>query len=52
MRVILIGNYLPDRQESMLRFAQMLEDGFQQAGLSVETWLPSVVLGRFATNTY
>jgi len=52
MRVILIGNYLPDRQESMLRFAQMLEGGFQQAGLSVETWLPNVVLGRFTTNTY
>jgi glycosyltransferase involved in cell wall biosynthesis len=52
MRVILIGNYLPDRQESMLRFAQMLESSFQQAGLTVETWLPNVVLGRLTTNTY
>lgn len=52
MRIILIGNYLPDRQESMLRFAQMLEDGFRQAGFAVETWLPTVVLGHFTTNTY
>jgi glycosyltransferase involved in cell wall biosynthesis len=52
MRIILISNYLPDRQESMLRFAQMLEGGFQQAGFETETWLPTVVLGRLTTNTY
>jgi len=52
MRIILIGNYLPDRQESMLRFAQMLESGFRQAGFEAETWLPKVVLGRLTTNTY
>ena len=51
MRVILIGNYLPDRQESMLRFAQMLESSFQQAGFTVETWLPNVVMGRMTNNT-
>lgn len=51
MRVILIGNYLPDRQESMLRFAQMLESSFHQAGFTVETWLPKVVLGRLTNNT-
>lgn len=52
MRIILIGNYAPDRQESMLRFAQMLQGGFEQAGFESEIWLPTVLLGRMATNTY
>lgn len=38
--VALIGNYLPDRQESMLRFGQLLADGMQSRGWSVQTWRP------------
>ncbi len=46
MRIILIGNYPPDRQESMERFAQMLSAGFQQVGLDTVIWRPGVLLGR------
>lgn len=52
MRVILFSNYMPDRQESMLRFAHMLGNGLQQTGLTVEIWSPPVVFGRFITNAY
>lgn len=31
--IILVGNFAPDRQESMQRFAQMLSDGFTRKGL-------------------
>ncbi|TDN39584.1 glycosyltransferase family 1 protein [Hymenobacter sp. UV11] len=43
MRIILIGNYLPDQQESMQRFAQMLDTGFRNAGFRTEIWRPNVV---------
>lgn len=33
MKVMLIANYLPDRQESMLRFARMLVDGLAAHGI-------------------
>jgi glycosyltransferase involved in cell wall biosynthesis len=48
MHVILIGNYPLDGQESMERFAQMLEAGFQKAGVSTELWRPIPV---FATGS-
>lgn len=38
--LVLIGNYLPDRQESMQRFGQLLSDGMQSRGWRVETWQP------------
>ena len=53
MKLILIGNYKPDGQESMQRFATMLADGFQQEGLTVECWRPKAILGRpFRTTTH
>lgn len=45
MRVILIGNYLPDRQESMERFALMLESGFKQEDVQAEIWRPTILFG-------
>lgn len=51
MRIVLIGNYLPDGQESMERFAQLLSSGFQQAGLEVELWRPIVFFGALAKST-
>ncbi len=51
MPIILIGNYLPDRQESMQRFASMLDEGFRQAGLQTEIWLPIVFFGALAKQT-
>ena len=35
MKVLLIGNYLPDEQRTMQRFAKMLEDGLRARGHEV-----------------
>ncbi len=40
LRVLLLGNYLPDRQESMQRFCSMLADGLHGRGVSVRTITP------------
>lgn len=47
MRIVLIGNYPKDRQESMERFARMLESGLEQAGHTTEIWRPTVFFGSF-----
>lgn len=47
MRVVLIGNYPKDRQESMERFARMLESGLNSAGHTTEIWRPTVFFGSF-----
>ena len=47
MRIILIGNYPPDRQESMLRFAQMVYSGFREAGHDCDLWQPTIRFGSF-----
>ena len=46
MKIILIGNYPKDRQESMERFAQMLYTGFREAGIESEIWRPQVILAN------
>ena len=46
MKVLLIGNYAPDRQESMLRYAQMLREGLLEAGHPVTLAVPRPVLNR------
>ena len=46
-KIILIGNFLPDRQESMLRFEQALAGGFSARGLPVETWRPEPFFVRW-----
>ena len=51
MRIVLIGNYLPDGQESMQRFATMLENGFRSAGTESEIWWPNVFFGCIAKDT-
>lgn len=45
MRILLIGNYLPDTQESMQRFNAALENGLQSRGHEVITTRPKVILG-------
>ena len=37
---VLVLNYAPDRQESMLKFGRMLEDALRQTGCRVSTWEP------------
>jgi len=43
-RFILIGNYPPDGQESMLRFTELLARGLRSRGITVEIWNPRPVL--------
>ncbi len=43
--ILLVGNYAPDDQESMLRFARMLLDGLRARGLTVEMISPGALLG-------
>ena len=50
-QIILIGNYLPDKQESMIRFARMLDSGFRKAGVNSEIWWPTAFFGTSAKST-
>lgn len=51
MRIILLGNYPPDGQESMERFALMMQHGLQQASVQTEVWRPISVFGAGAAST-
>lgn len=46
MKVLLVGNYVNDEQESMQRFANLLRVGLTQAGHEVNLLKPTPVLGR------
>jgi glycosyltransferase involved in cell wall biosynthesis len=46
MRVLLVGNYANDRQESMQRFANLLHTGLSEAGHEVRLLRPTPVMGR------
>ena len=46
MFVLLIGNYPHDRQESMQRFAAMMEKGLREAGIAVELFIPASCFGN------
>jgi glycosyltransferase involved in cell wall biosynthesis len=48
MRILLVGNYKPDHQHSMLRFCELLQCGLQNAGHDVKLIRPNVTVGRFA----
>jgi glycosyltransferase involved in cell wall biosynthesis len=50
MRILLIANYVPDSQQSMQRYAALLQDGFMREGHEVRVLRPSVIAGRLATN--
>ena len=45
--VLLIGNYAPERQQSMLRFATMMLDGLTEAGVEAELIQPHSFFGNF-----
>jgi glycosyltransferase involved in cell wall biosynthesis len=47
LKILLISNYLPDRQESMHRYASMLAQELRGRGHSVALVHPPQVLGRF-----
>jgi glycosyltransferase involved in cell wall biosynthesis len=45
--ILLIGNYLLDRQQSMQRFGNMMLEGLAAAGIPAELIQPRPFLGRF-----
>lgn len=49
MKIVLIGNYEPDSQESMQRFSSLLELQLRTLGVTVEVIKPGVILGRWST---
>lgn len=51
MKVLLVGNYLPDRQNSMQIYASMLEAGLRGRGHEVQLLQPPVVLGARVAQT-
>ncbi|MEO8471859.1 MAG: glycosyltransferase family 1 protein [Chryseolinea sp.] len=51
MKAILIGNYWPDKQESMERFAQLLSVAFSDRGITTEIWRPRIIFGRLTKST-
>ena len=48
LRILLVGNFAPDNQQSMLRFGQMLAAGLTARGHVVETLSPSPRFARLA----
>lgn len=50
-KIVLIGNYTKDRQESMDRFCQMLFRGFRSKGIICIVWKPTCLFGRLYNNT-
>ena len=50
MKIILIGNYPPDKQESMKLFSTMLSRGLAGKGIESETWLPTIFFGKYSSN--
>lgn len=48
MKIALVGNYLRDRQESMQRFATLMEEGLERAGHEVKVVRPAEMAGRLS----
>ena len=48
--VLLIGNYGPDRQRSMLRYAQQLNEGLLSLNVNAELFQPPVVVGKLGAS--
>lgn len=50
--IILIGNYLPDKQESMIRFCNMMRISLTKKNLKVRVLLPTTFFGKFLSMTH
>jgi glycosyltransferase involved in cell wall biosynthesis len=48
MKVLLVGNYLPDRQESMIRFSNLMHRGLCKAGIAATLVTPPERMGKMA----
>ena len=51
MKILLVGNYLPDRQDSMQIYASMLEAGLRGRGHEVRLLQPPAILGARVAET-
>lgn len=51
MKVLLVANYEPDRQESMLRFAEVLHGGLLALGCEAELVRPNPFFGRLSRDS-
>lgn len=49
MRVLLVSNYQPDQQQSMLRYSEFLCRGLEQVGHDVEIVHPPALFGRLVS---
>lgn len=52
MKILLIGNYENDQQQSMQRFAKMLEDGLMKMGHEVMLIKPPIVFGKIKKSAH
>jgi glycosyltransferase involved in cell wall biosynthesis len=52
MRIILIGNYSKDKQESMNLFTKMLFSGYTKLNIDTEIWLPDVLFAKWTKSTH
>ena len=52
LHFILLANYLPDRQESMARYALNLRDSLHREQVEAEIWYPTVFFGAFSKDTH
>ncbi len=50
--VLLIGNYLPDGQKSMLRFVGLLAEGLRKQKIRTVVFNPPVVVGKLGAKGY
>jgi glycosyltransferase involved in cell wall biosynthesis len=50
--VVLLGNYPLDRQESMLRFRNLIQAGLESSGFPTESIFPRGYLGRILQNGF
>jgi glycosyltransferase involved in cell wall biosynthesis len=52
MKILLVGNYVFDRQQSMQRFAEMLLDGLSYLGHEVRLVQPKPLFGKLKPTNY
>lgn len=50
-KIVLVGNYLPDKQESMKLFMLMFYNSYRFRNISVVIWHPTVFFGNFTKTT-
>lgn len=47
MKILIVGNYRPDQQRSMMRFADMLVDNLRHAGVRADLIIPAAIANRW-----